>query len=73
MHPAHTHTPDAAPPKAVAERDAARLISMSVHYLRQARVQGRGPDYMRFGRSIRYSLDALDKFMQTRTVRNGAA
>jgi hypothetical protein len=60
------------PPPLLTERDAARFICMSVYFLRQARVQGRGPEYMRFGRSIRYRLDALEKFIQQRTVRHAA-
>ena len=57
------------PPSLLTERDAARFLCMSVHFLRQARVQGRGPEYVRLGRSIRYTLGALQTFLLQRTVR----
>ena len=53
----------------ISERDAATYIGMSVFYLRQARVHGRGPTYHRFGRSIRYHVADLDTWITQRVVR----
>ena len=42
------------------ERDAARYIGYRPITLRARRMQGRGPAYIRAGRSIRYTLTDLD-------------
>jgi predicted DNA-binding transcriptional regulator AlpA len=39
------------------------------HYYDQLRSQGKGPPYIRIGRSIRYDLDEYDKWIEERTVR----
>lgn len=41
------------------ERDAARILGLSVHWLRRARCKGGGPPYIKFGRAVRYELNAL--------------
>jgi hypothetical protein len=46
---------------------------MSVFYLRQARVRGRGPVYLRFGRSIRYKLADLETWLSQHVVRTREA
>lgn len=51
------------------ERDAARYLCVSVYALRQWRTAGRGPDFARLGRLIRYRLDALDSYMTAHTIR----
>jgi hypothetical protein len=51
------------PAEVLTERDAARYIAMSVHYLRQRRVHGGGPSFLRFGRSIRYELRDLEAWL----------
>ena len=53
----------------LSEADAARYINMSIFFLRQARVQGRGPAFLRFGRAIRYRLSDLEAWLAGRTVR----
>ncbi len=57
------------PSQFLTERDAARYVCMSVHFLRQARVKGYGPSYARLGRSIRYRLSDLESWLSQRIVR----
>ena len=64
-------TGPARPAALINEKDAAAFLAMSVHYLRQARVKGRGPAYARFGRSIRYRPADLDAWLSTHMVRRG--
>jgi predicted DNA-binding transcriptional regulator AlpA len=41
------------------EKDAARFLSLSYRTLQSWRSEGRGPRYLRLGRSIRYRWDDL--------------
>jgi len=66
-------TPTPVAPPFMSERDAARYIAMSVHFLRQARVRGRGPAYARLGSSIRYRLSDLESWLSQRMVRTREA
>jgi hypothetical protein len=58
------------PAPTITEPDAARYLSHSVFALRDWRRRGCGPDYIRFGRSIRYTIAALDRFLEEHTVRS---
>jgi len=51
------------------ETDAARYIGMSREWLRLSRRRRTGPQYFKFGRSIRYSLPDLDKFLEMHRIR----
>lgn len=53
---------------AVSEPQASRYIRMSVPWLRQQRMRGRGPAYVRIGRSIRYRLSDLDAYLAAHRV-----
>lgn len=56
-------------PPILTERDAARMISMSVDWLRERRWHGDGPPYLRIGsKAIRYERDALLDFMRSHRV-----
>ena len=56
-------------PPILTERDAARMISMSVDWLRERRWQGDGPAYLRMGKkAIRYERDVLLEFMRSHRV-----
>lgn len=54
--------------QAVNEIEAARLMSVSVQTLRNWRSTLRGPKYLKLGRSVRYSIADLEKWMQERTI-----
>jgi hypothetical protein len=56
-------------PPILTERDAARMISMSVDWLRERRWHGDGPAYLRMGKkAIRYERDVLLEFMRRHRV-----
>jgi len=48
--------------------EAARYIGMSHIWLRQSRIKGTGPAYIRIGRAIRYLIADLDAFIAARRV-----
>ena len=54
--------------KFVNEFEVSGRTGMAVTTLRNHRWLGRGIPYIKFGRSVRYSLEAVDAFMQERTV-----
>jgi hypothetical protein len=45
----------------VTPKEAAKIIKMSVSWLAKARHRGDGPEYVRFGTSIRYLKSKLIK------------
>jgi predicted DNA-binding transcriptional regulator AlpA len=59
------------------EKQAAEYLGVSVYLLQRMRSRGMGPDYVRVGgrkgRAIRYSLDALDAWIEQNTVKTGGA
>lgn len=52
--------------------EAADVLSVSVKTLEAWRRLGKGPVFVKLGRSVRYTLQALDQFTRDRTVRNSA-
>jgi predicted DNA-binding transcriptional regulator AlpA len=58
----------ASPRRLVDTKTAAKYLGFTPHYLDQLRSQGKGPPYHRIGRSIRYDLNLLDKWLEDRTV-----
>ncbi|MBC7767420.1 MAG: helix-turn-helix domain-containing protein [Phycisphaerales bacterium] len=52
--------------------EAAELLSVSVKTLEAWRRLGKGPEFVKLGRSVRYTMRALDRFTRERTVRNSA-
>jgi predicted DNA-binding transcriptional regulator AlpA len=56
------------PAHTIREREAARYLDMSVAWLRQGRMRGRGPSYIRAGRAIRYRTADLDAWLQAHRV-----
>jgi predicted DNA-binding transcriptional regulator AlpA len=56
------------PATTVSERDGSHYIGLSVAYLRKARRQGRGPAYLRIGRTIRYRIADLDAWLDAHRV-----
>lgn len=47
---------------------AAAHLGVSASYLNSLRVRGGGPRFCKVGRLVRYSVEALDQFMQARMV-----
>ena len=52
----------------LSESAAATYVGYSRHYLRVARRYGRGPAYIRVGRSIRYRVQDLDAWLEAHRV-----
>lgn len=50
------------------EKQAAKYLGISVKWMQQARCYGRGPKYIKIGRSIRYNVADLDAYIASRTV-----
>ena len=57
-------------PGLINERQAAQRLGLAVQTLRNWRSQGRGPEYIRFGRAIRYNPQALQNFEEVSRVKN---
>ena len=53
----------------ISEKDAAEYIGMSAQFLRKSRMEGvrqnrtAGPPFVRIGRSVRYDLSDLEKWI----------
>jgi len=53
----------------VNEKNAARILGLSVHTLRAMRAKGHsGPAYSKIGKSVRYSYTDLVDFMESRRI-----
>jgi predicted DNA-binding transcriptional regulator AlpA len=52
----------------IAERDAAAYIAFTSAALRAWRRQGRGPAFIRIGRSVRYRVRDLDAWLDAHVV-----
>jgi Helix-turn-helix domain len=57
------------PSHTVTERDASQYIGLTVAFLRKARQLGRGPAYLRIGRTIRYRIKDLDAWLEQYRVK----
>lgn len=52
--------------------EAAEVLSVSVKTLEAWRRLGKGPMFVKLGRSVRYTMRSLHEFTRARTVRNSA-
>jgi excisionase family DNA binding protein len=59
------------PKPTLSERDAAAYLSFSEDWIRKQRRRGRMP-FVRVGRSIRYRVTDLDKWLAAHTVKASA-
>jgi len=67
-----TSAPASTPAATLRERDAGRYITFSAAWLRQRRMHGDGPTYVKVGRSIRYRVADLDAYVAAHRVVPGA-
>jgi len=51
------------PSRILREGDAAAYLGLAVRTLQKWRLTGKGPEFIKQGRSIRYSLQALDAWL----------
>jgi excisionase family DNA binding protein len=71
MNPRGTRTErDRAPESARAptEREVAQLLGLSIATLRAWRHRGKGPRFLRLGRSVRYLPSDVDEFVRASAV-----
>jgi len=54
--------------RVIREDAAAKYVDLSVGFLRRARACGRGPAYVRVGRTIRYQVVDLDAWLRAHRV-----
>ncbi|MDY0277864.1 MAG: helix-turn-helix domain-containing protein [Acholeplasma sp.] len=57
----------------VSEKEAARILGISVHTMRARRFKGLPPEYLKVGKSVRYEREALERFLESCRVRVGEA
>jgi hypothetical protein len=55
----------------VMEREAAKMLGVSVAALRRWRREHRGPTFVRFERCVRYRVTDLEEFLSQNAVRMG--
>ena len=55
-------------PKYITENEVAELTSLSVQRLRNDRFQQKGIPYVKIGRSVRYDLEDVINFMESRKI-----
>jgi predicted DNA-binding transcriptional regulator AlpA len=67
-HQSTASTHETTPSTALTERDAAVYLNYSRAYLRVSRRMGRGPAFIRIGRSIRYRIQDLDQWLAAHRV-----
>ena len=52
----------------VNEHEAARLIGVAVQSLRNWRHQRKGPPYLKISRSVRYKIEDLESYMNSKRI-----
>jgi hypothetical protein len=52
------------------EREVARILNVSCYWLQRARCEGRGPDYIKFPRAVRYEPEAIERWIDDRRVKH---
>lgn len=52
------------------EIEAARFLKLSRSFLRQSRVRGDGPAFIKAGRAVRYRVSDLEAWITRRTRQN---
>ena len=50
------------------ETDVSKITGRSVGTLRKDRCQGEGIPYLKIGKSVRYSVDDVNKYLESRRV-----
>ena len=60
-------------PQLLSEKQAARILAVSIAALRRWRRERRGPQFIRLERCVRYSVGALERFLAENSVNNKKA
>lgn len=54
--------------QAINEIEVAQTLNLSVQTLRNWRNQRKGPPYLKIGRSVRYSVEDLAKYIESKKI-----
>jgi len=54
------------PPKYQTTRDTAALLGVTERWLQKLRMSGDGPEFVKFGRAVRYDADAVRAWAASR-------
>jgi Helix-turn-helix domain len=60
-------------PQMVSEKQAARILAVSIAALRRWRSEGRGPHFTRLERCVRYDIRAIEGFLAENSSSNKKA
>ena len=52
----------------ITEKEVSKLLSISLQSLRNWRCQRKGPPYIKIGRSVRYPIEDLRKYLESRKI-----
>ena len=69
MQEAQSNQPDPSD-RYVGDLEACRILGLSRSYLRRLRVEGGGPAFSSFGRAVRYRVDNLHRWAESRSRRS---
>ncbi len=61
---------DTSPRRYLTTADAARYLAIGLQTLPKLRLRGSGPQYLKFGRSVRYAIEDLDAWARSRKRRS---
>ncbi len=50
-------------------KEASQMLKVSIHTLAKWRSQGQGPDYVKTGKSVKYSQDTVNAWIANRTIK----
>jgi hypothetical protein len=50
-------------------KEASEILKVSIHSLAKWRCQGQGPDYVKTGKSVKYSLDTVGEWITNKTIK----
>jgi helix-turn-helix protein len=57
-------------PQMLSEKQAARILSVSIAALRRWRREGRGPEFARLERCVRYNVKSIEGWLEENTSGN---
>jgi hypothetical protein len=60
-------------PQMVSEKQAARILAVSIGALRRWRREGRGPEFTRLERCIRYNVKSIESWLAENSSHNKSA
>lgn len=55
------------------DREASQYLSISKSWLRQSRIKGIGPNFIKIGRSVRYRIKDLESWVEQQVRKNTIA